>query len=244
MLHFIGQANLRLLSRQAHLCFQKGKRKPLYLKYENEHYTCLQKPGSEASFEQIVEGPQSGIRGAAESSCGTRSSVKRRLCAGSTYMRSSVKRRMMPHATPKNAKSAAMHPQIGGRATSPKHDAASNRSAKTKERFQWQCNLCIACVTAKNARSLTQGRHNHAIRCHPGRLHEVAKIRQTPDIVEVAQWPSNLRSWTCSWCGLGLPDLPRYVKNMSTIAHLAIHRKRGRILTLKITKSAQGQAIV
>ena len=68
---------------ETYLFNRDGKRKPLYLKYQDEHYTCLHHTGvSEPQLDTVIDGPHCGIRGAAAtvvSSVGTRSTVKRRF---------------------------------------------------------------------------------------------------------------------------------------------------------------------
>lgn len=68
---------------ETYLFNRDGKRKPLYLKYQDERYTCLRHTGvSEPQLDTVIDGPHCGIRGAAAtvvSSVGTRSTVKRRF---------------------------------------------------------------------------------------------------------------------------------------------------------------------
>ena len=80
--------------RPAQECYvfnKNGKRKPLFLKYENQHYTALIPKNEETpAIDNAIEGPHQGMRGAA-STAGTRTSVRQRMAPKSTCTRTTIK---------------------------------------------------------------------------------------------------------------------------------------------------------
>ena len=219
-----------------HYVFNKnGKKKPLFLKYENHHYTALIPKNEETpAIDNAIEGPHQGMRGAA-STAGARTSVRQRMAPKSTCTLITIKQVLKKKAgagSMTQPASTKPHWEAPDACSLPLSNFESTASAscgqvdksRVSDTFVWSCNLCQAATQQPSMRKLTEWRHNHIACVHKAGRPLVNTIKTTLTVIQATKLPWNLTSWVCCQCDQGLPHCDsREQLRKSARAHLQTH---------------------
>ena len=198
---------------------KNGKKKPLFIKYENQHYTALIPKNEEThAIDNAIEGPHQGMRGAA-SAAGTRTSVRQRMAPKSTCTRTTIKQVLKKKAgagsvtQPASTKTHCGAPDAGslalsnfepnasasyGQVDKSMHQLPSRRTVMSrthavttgKESFTWNCDMCANVIAAESKKQLSAKRRNR-IYCRHKHVSRSCfhQIRKTYDPIAVIPKP-------------------------------------------------------